>query len=83
MVPLVLIPARDVARTFKGGGGSPADTNNYDRFNTPIEVESTRRQCDVKCRDCPSQICSRHFHIVFTSLWRCQSRCVIFAKPLY
>ena len=24
---------RDVARTFKGGG-SPADTNNYDRFDT-------------------------------------------------
>ena len=23
------------------------------------------------------------FHIVFTSLWRCQRRCAVFAKPLY
>ena len=30
---------RDVARTFKGGGGgSPADTNNYDRFDAPIAL---------------------------------------------
>ena len=31
---------RDVARTFKGGGGSPADTNNYDRFDAPIALNT-------------------------------------------
>ena len=33
--PLLL---RDVARTFKGG--SPADTNNYDRFDAPIALNT-------------------------------------------
>ena len=32
--------ARDVARTFKGGGGSPADTNNYDRLDVPIALNT-------------------------------------------
>ena len=31
---------RNVARTFKGGGGSPADTNNYDRFDVPIALNT-------------------------------------------
>ena len=31
---------RDVARTFKGGGGSPADTNYYDRFDAPIALNT-------------------------------------------
>ena len=30
---------RDIARTFKGGG-SPADTNNYDRFDAPIALNT-------------------------------------------
>ena len=34
--------SRDVARTFKGGGGgSPADTNNYDRFDALIALNTT------------------------------------------
>ena len=32
--------ARDVARTFKGGGGNPADTNNCDRFDAPIALNT-------------------------------------------
>ena len=34
----VLLQNRDVARTFKGG--SPADTNNYDRFDVPIALNT-------------------------------------------
>ena len=30
---------RDVARTFKGGG-APGDTNNYDRFDAPIALNT-------------------------------------------
>ena len=39
---------RDVARTLKGG--SPADTNNYDRFDAPIAL-NTR---EVEQRDVTS-----------------------------
>ena len=32
---------RDVARTFKGGGGGgAADTNNCDRFDAPIALNT-------------------------------------------
>ena len=33
-----IVTFRDVARTFKGG--SPADTNNYDRFDAPIVLNT-------------------------------------------
>ena len=36
----IRLSPRDVARTFKGGGGSPADTNNYDRFDAPIALNT-------------------------------------------
>ena len=41
IIHVIIGLVRDVARTFKeGGGGSPADTDNYDRFDAPIALNT-------------------------------------------
>ena len=37
---LIFIYIQGRSQNFKKGGGSPADTNNYDRFDAPIALNT-------------------------------------------